>query len=117
MNLHNLTSRAIQLTIENDGATILKNGKEAKKGYAVGGVKEYKIPYNLSEGALWECAFSAILTINTIECDAYGFWLDGDTLYIDAVTIFQDSTKALEFAAKNDELAIFCIHTQDEIRL
>ncbi len=117
MNLHNLTSEAIQLTIKNDGATILKNGKQATKGYAVGGLKEFKLPYNLSEGALWEAAFSAILTIRAMECDAYGFWLDGDTLYIDAVTIFEESTEALAFAAKNDELAIFCIHTQDEIRL
>jgi len=117
MNLHNLTTKAVELTKANDGATILKNGDEAKKGYAVGGLKEFKVPYNVGEGALWQCALSAILTINTIDCDAYGFWVDGDTLYIDAVTIFQDPAKALAFAAKNDELAIFCIHTQDEIRL
>jgi len=117
MNLRNLTSEAIQLTIKNDGATILKNGKQATKGYAVGGLKEFKIPYNLSESALWEVAFSAILTIQAVECDAYGLWLDGDTLYIDAVTIFSSCNAALTFAAKNDELAIFCIHTQDEIRL
>ncbi len=117
MNLHNLTSRAIQLTIENDGATILKNGKQATKGYAVGGLKEFKIPYNLKESTLTEVAFSAILTIRAMECDAYGFWSDGDTLYIDAVSIYEDVTEALAFASKNDELAIFCIHTQDEIRL
>ena len=117
MNLHNLTTRAIELTKANEGATILKNGEEASKGYAVGGLKEYKIPYNLGDGALWQCAFSAILAINTIECDAYGFWVDGDTLYIDAVTIFQDETKALAFAAKNEELAIYCIHNKQEIRL
>jgi len=117
MNIQKITARALQLTKMNDGATILKNGKEATKGYAVGGLKEYKIPYNSGDGILLGVTFSAILSINTIDCDAYGFWVDGDTLYIDAVTIFEDAPTALAFAAKNNELAIYCIHTQDEIRL
>ena len=117
MNIQKITSRALQLTNMNGGATILKNGEEAKKGYAVGGLKEFKIPYNIGDGIMLGVAFSAILTINAIECDAYGFWVDGDTLFIDAVTIFGDADEALAFAAKNDELAIYCIHNQQEIRL
>jgi hypothetical protein len=117
MNIQKIVDRALQLTNMNGGATILKNGKEANKGYAVGGLKEYKIPYNSGDGILLGVAFSAILSINTIDCDAYGFWVDGDTLYIDAVTIFQEETDALAFATKNKELAIYCIHNQQEIRL
>jgi len=117
MDIQKITSRALQLTDMNGGATILKNGKEAINGYAVGGLKEFKIPYNTDGVVMSSVAFSAILSINTIECDAYGFWVDGDTLYIDAVTIFGDADEALAFAAKNDELAIYCIHNQHEIRL
>ncbi len=118
MNHQDITKKGIALTAENDGATLLKNGEEATKGYAVGGLKEFKIPYSKYDArTLQEIASDCILCISHVECDAFGFWLDGDVLYIDAVTIFQDAPRALAFAAENDELAIFCIHTQDEIRL
>ena len=117
-NLTQLVQQGLELTAANDGATILKNGQEATKGYAVGGLMEFKLPYaSADQRTIQELTFDALACINTIECDAYGFWLDGETLYIDAVTIFQDAPTALAFAAENDELAIFCIHTQDEIRL
>lgn len=115
MNYQEITKKGLALTAKNDGATLLKNGEEATKGYAVGGLKEFKIQYDDSN--LEQLVSDCILLISHIDCDAYGFWLDGDTLYIDAVTIFQDAPTALAFAAENDELAIFCIHTQDEIRL
>ena len=115
MNYQEITNRGLELTAKNDGATLLKNGKEATKGYAVGGTKEFKIQYN--ESNLAQLVSDCVLCISNIDCDAFGFWLDGETLYIDAVTIFQDAPTALAFAAENDELAIFCIHTQDEIRL
>lgn len=115
MNYLDITDKGLKLTAKNDGATLLKNGEEATKGYAVGGLKEFKIPYATDN--LKQLVSDCILCISHIECDAFGFWLDGDTLYIDAVTIFQDAPRALAFAAENDELAIFCIHTQDEIRL
>ena len=115
MNYLDITDKGLKLTAKNDGATLLKNGEEATKGYAVGGLKEFKIQYN--EPNLQQLVSDYILCISHIECDAFGFWLDGETLYIDAVTIFQDAPTALAFAAENDELAIFCIHTQDEIRL
>ena len=119
MNYQDITIKGLALTAENDGATLLKNGEEATKGYAVGGLKEFKIPYydDKDESTLFEIAGSCILSILHLDCDAYGFWLDGNVLYIDAVTIFQDAPRALAFAAENDELAIFCLHTQDEIRL
>ena len=115
MNIHTITTNALALARRNDGATILKNGKEATKGYASGGIKEYKLPWNLSEESLLDAIFTAFVSINAIECDAYGLWVDGDTLYIDAVTIFEDPTKALAFAAKNNELAIYCIHNEETI--
>lgn len=119
MNYQDITIKGLALTAENDGATLLRNGEEATKGYAVGGLKEFKIPYydDKDEQTLLEIVGSCTLSISHVECDAFGFWLDGNTLYIDAVTIFQDAPRALAFAAENDELAIYCIHTQDEIRL
>ena len=115
MNYTQITAKGLELTAKNDGATLLKNGEEATKGYAVGGLKEFKIPYATAN--LQQLVSDCILCISHIDCDAFGFWLDGETLYIDAVTIFDEAPKALAFAAENDELAIFCIHTQDEIRL
>jgi len=115
MNHLDITAKGLELTAQNDGATLLKNGEEATRGYAVGGLKEFKIQYKDSN--LEQLVSDCILCISHIECDAFGFWLDGETLYIDAVTIFEDAPTALAFAAENDELAIFCLHTQDEIRL
>ena len=115
MNHQYITTKGLALTAKNDGATLLKDGREANKGYAVGGLKEFKIQYE--DANLRQIVSDCILCISHVDCDAFGFWLDGETLYIDAVTIFQDAPTALAFAAENDELAIFCIHTQDEIRL
>ena len=118
MNISNIITKGLELTAKNDGATLLKNGKEATKGYAVGGLLEFKIPFfTTDDKTLEELTLDAISCIHATDCDAYGFWLDGETLYIDAVNIYQDAPTALAFAAENDELAIFCIHTQDEIRL
>lgn len=119
MNILNIVTKGLELTSKNDGATLLKNGDEASHGYACGGTLEFKIPYTTTDQeALSDLVFEACSCILlSSKFDAFGFWLDGDMLYIDAVTIFQDATEALAFAAENDELAIFCIHTQDEIRL
>lgn len=117
MNYQDITKLGLELTSKNDGATILKNGTEATKGYASGGLLEFKLPAKNDARTLQEIASDCILRISYMDCDAYGFWLDGETLYIDAVTIFEDAPTALAFAAENDELAIFCIHTQDTISL
>ena len=116
-NLKELVQKGLGLTAANDGATLLKNGKEATRGYAVGGIHEVKLRYQQDKETLERSVLESLEDIQTIDCDAYGFWLDAETLYIDAVRIYQDVTEALAFAAKNDEIAIFCIHTQDEIRL
>lgn len=116
-NLQKLTQKGLSLTAANDGATLLKNGKEATRGYAVGGIHEVKLQHQQDSAKLEQLVLESLTDIQSIDCDAFGFWLDAETLYIDAVRIYEDVTEALAFAAKNDEIAIYCIHTQDEIRL
>lgn len=109
---------AIQLTKENGGATILRNGLEASQGFAVGGVMEFSYyEPELSPEYIKGYILDAVDCIkNGTACDAFGFWMDGKTLYIDAVNIFDDEAEALAFARKNNELAIYNITKQQEVR-
>ena len=46
-----------------------------------------------------------------------GFWLDGSTLYLDAIAVMNSEESARIVAETFDEIAFFNLDTNEEIRL
>ena len=125
-NLHNMkkfvTSKEIalkglSLTAKNGGATINpKTGETVTTGYAVGGIREFKF-YD----ARLEQLEDITAAIQKIRCSHpkmdVGFWLDGGTLYLDAIAVMASEESARIVAEAFDEIAFFNLDTNEEIRL
>ena len=107
----------LALTAKNGGATIdPKTGDTVTTGYAVGGIREFKF-YNATIGDL-EDVIEAIKKIRMSHPKMkVGFWLDGDTLYLDAVAVMNSEASARIVAETFDEIAFFNLDTKEEIRL
>ena len=112
-----LVQKAIALTVKNGGATINpKTGESVTAGYAVGGIREFKF-YDARLGQL-DDIIEACKKIRAEHrnCDL-GFWMDGGTLYVDAIIVMADEASARVVAEKFDEIAFFNLDTNEEIRL
>ena len=119
---YELASELLIRTRENGGATLLKNGELATRGYCTGIGQEYKIKAN--ERLLFEnmATFAQLaecveLILANETCNAVGFWYNEGTLYIDAVMVFEDLDNALDLGRMNNELAIYDLNEQKEIKL
>ena len=115
MNNKHITQTGLLLTDNAGGATILRDGSEATKGFAVGGVLEFTYPMELERKKLEAFVEEAISCIQETDANAFGFWCNSGTLYIDAVTIFDNEADAIAFGRKNNELAIYHINGQKQI--
>ena len=109
--------KGFSLTAKNGGATINpKTGETVTTGYAVGGIREFKF-YDARIGQLDEIEAA----ITKIRCShpkmMIGFWLDGGTLYLDAIAVMNSEESARIVGEAFDELAIFHLDTNREIWL
>lgn len=109
--------KGLSLTAKNGGATIdPKNGETVTTGYAVGGIREFKF-YE----ARLEQLEDITAAIQKIRCShpkmKIGFWLDGGTLYLDAIAVMNSEESARIVAETFDEIAFFNLDTNEEIRL
>ena len=107
----------LHLTAKNGGATINpKTGESVTAGYAVGGIREFKF-YEARLEQLEEVTAA----IQKIRCShpkmKIGFWLDGSTLYLDAIAVMSSEESARTVAETFDEIAFFNLDTNEEIRL
>jgi hypothetical protein len=109
--------KGLSLTAKNGGATIdPKTGDTVTTGYAVGGIREFKF-YNARLEQLEEIT-EAIKKIRLSHPKMkVGFWLDGGTLYLDAVAVMNSEESARIVAETFDEIAFFNLDTKEEIRL
>lgn len=109
--------KGLSLTTKNGGATIdPKTGETVATGYAVGGIREFKF-YEARLEQLEEVTAA----IQKIRCShpkmKIGFWLDGSTLYLDAIAVMSSEESARTVAETFDEIAFFNLDTNEEIRL
>ena len=109
--------KGLSLTVKNGGATINpKTGETVTSGYAVGGVREFKF-YNARIGQLEEIIEAVKeIRLEHKNCEI-GFWMDGGTLYLDAIVVMADEAGARLVGEKFGEIAIFNLDTKEEIRL
>jgi hypothetical protein len=118
---YELAVELLTRTRENGGATLLKNGDLATKGYATGVGQEYKIEtaqgLKFTPGQLKDVAECVELILANETCNSVGFWYNEGTLYIDAVLIFEDLEDALELGRIKNEIAIYDLNNQKEIKL
>ena len=112
-----LVSKAIALTVKNGGATINpKNGEAVTSGYAVGGVREFKF-YNARIEQLDDIVEACKKIRAEHKNCMLGFWMDGGTLYVDAINITKHEEAARIVAETFGELAFFNLDTNEEIRV
>ena len=109
--------KGLSLTTKNGGATIdPKTGEAVATGYAVGGIREFKF-YEARLEQLEEVTAA----IQKIRCShpkmKIGFWLDGSTLYLDAIAVMDSEESARTVAETFDEIAFFNLDTNEEILL
>ena len=109
--------KGLSLTTKNGGATIdPKTGETVATGYAVGGIREFKF-YEARLEQLEEVTAA----IQKIRCShpkmKIGFWLDGSTLYLDAIAVMSSEESARTVAETFDEIAFFNLDTNEEILL
>ena len=109
--------KGISLTAKNGGATIdPKTGETVTTGYAVGGIREFKF-----YSARLEQLEDITAAIQKIRCShpkmKIGFWLDGGTLYLDAIAVMNSEESARTVAETFDEIAFFNLDTNEEIRI
>ena len=107
----------LHLTAKNGGATIdPKTGQSVTTGFAVGGIREFKF-YNATMDDLEDVTAA----IQKIRCShpktKIGFWLDGGTLYLDAIAVVNSEESARITAEVLDEIAFFNLDTNEEIRV
>ena len=112
-----LVNKALALTIKNGGATLNpKTGEPVTEGYAVGGVREFKF-YD----ARIEQVEDIVQAVRKIRQDhkfcMLGFWMDGSTLYVDAINVTSCGEAARIVAETFGELAYYDLNTGSEIRL
>jgi len=109
--------KALDLTIKNGGCTLdPKTNEEVTTGYAVGGIREFKF-HGASVGHIDEVT-EAIAKIRVSHPKTkIGFWLDGSTLYVDAVAVMNSEESARTVGEAFDELCIFHLDTKREIWL
>lgn len=119
---YEIASELLTRTRENGGATLLKNGEVATKGYATGIGQEYKLKANdrllfKNVATFAQIAECVDLILNNKTCNAVGFWYHEGVLYIDAVMIFEELENALELGRIKKEIAIYDLNEQKEIKL
>ena len=109
--------KGLELTIKNGGCTLdPKTMGTVTTGYAVGGIREFKF-HSASLGHVVQIA-DAITKIRVSHPKMkIGFWLDGSTLYLDAIAVMNSEESARTVGEAFDELAIFHLDTNTEIRL
>lgn len=52
-----------------------------------------------------------------IDCEGFGFWIDGDILYVDPVTHVTDRSQAVLMGMSHNELAIWDLSSQSCINM
>lgn len=109
--------KGLSLTTKNGGATIdPKTGETITTGFAVGGIREFKF-YDARLEQLEEVTAA----IQKIRCShpkmKIGFWLDGSTLYLDAVAIMNSEESARIVGDAFDEISIYDLKNEREIVL
>jgi len=118
---YEIASELLTRTRENGGATLLKNGEVATKGYATGIGQEYRMrkPQGLTFNGLQlrDVAECVDLILQNKTCNAVGFWYHEGVLYIDAVMVFEELENALALGRMNNEIAIYDLNEQREITL
>lgn len=119
---YELASELLTRTRENGGATLLKNGELATKGYATGIGQEYKLKINerllfKNMATFAQVAECVELILANKTCNAVGFWYHEGVLYIDAVMVFEELENALDLGRMNNEIAIYDLNNQQEITL
>jgi len=112
-----LVNKALALTIKNGGATLNPNtGEPVTEGYAVGGIREFKF-YD----ARIEQVEDMTQAVRKIRQDhkscMLGFWMDGSTLYVDAIKVCTKQGTAAAVAEAFEEIAYYDLNTGSEIRL
>jgi hypothetical protein len=112
-----ILNKALALTVKNGGCTLKpETGEEATTGYAVGGIREFKF-YDARIEQTDEMADAIAQIRKNHPAMDIGFWLDGSTLYIDAVLRFPCEESARLIGTKLNEVAIYDLNTGTEIRL
>ena len=117
MKSHDVVAKAMALTIKNGGATLdARTGEPITTGYAVGGIREFK--FYIARLEQLEEIEQAVRTIRSYHKNcAIGFWLDGSTLYVDAVNITKYEDAARIVAETFGEIAYFNLDANEEIRV
>ena len=112
-----IAHKAIELTVKNGGCTLdPKTVEEVTTGYAVGGIREFKF-HGASLGHLDEITDSITKIRVSHPKMKVGFWMDGSTLYIDAVAVVNSEESARIIGEAFEEIAIYNLDTATEIRL
>lgn len=112
-----LVQKAIALTVKNGGATINpKTGQEVTAGYAVGGIREFKF-YDARLGQLEDITEACKKIRADHKTCMLGFWMDGGTLYVDAIKICETQAQAEAIGNHFDEIAIYDLKNKREIVL
>lgn len=87
-----------------------------ESGYAVSATSEQNdVPADLPFADFAACVES--MHARFPEANALGGWVDGDRLYLDPVEIIDDRATAERVGREREQIAIFHIDTQEEIRL
>lgn len=109
--------KALSLTIKNGGATIdPKNGACVETGFAVGGIREFK--FYSARLDQFEEIVEAVKEIRIVHSKMkVGFWMDGSTLYVDAIAVVNDEDTARNIAELHGEIAYFNLDTNQEVRV
>lgn len=98
-------------TMSHGGATVRQGRYITSGGYVVGAGNIATIDVSRTDDIM------TILRQSLKNVHSLGTWIDGNTLYVDAVAIVQDANRALSLARRRGELAIYSLDTQEEIRV
>ncbi len=110
-------NKALALTIKNGGATLDPNtGELVTEGYAVGGIREFKF-YNACVEQVEEITQAVRKIRKDHKSCMLGFWMDGSTLYVDAIKVCETQAQAEAIGNEFDEIAIYDLKNNREIVL
>jgi hypothetical protein len=117
-------TKLVERTLATGGATVGQYGADAPdEGFAVGSAfntptlkisRDTQIDDAIALVAVW-------MTPKPSNIEWFGGWIDGDTLYVDAVTIFPNTpkgrVKALLAGRERGEIAIYDLAKRETITL
>ena len=111
-----LTEKLIDGAYLDGGITIpLKIENLPEVGYVVGNHNLYTGTIALEQSDIIKLNNVITDYVNKHYCDAVGSWVDGDTLYIDIVSIYNNVDIALRIARELGEIAIYSLTSKKSI--